>query len=82
MEVNIDMDLFEQMVQATLAGDEERCVTLARQAMEQGIDPFKAIQKGFAHGMHIVGDKFARLECFLPEVMVAADAMNARLRWP
>lgn len=71
------MDLFEQMVQATLAGDEERCVTLARQAMEQGIDPFEAIQKGFAHGMHIVGDKFARLECFLPEVMVAADAMNA-----
>jgi corrinoid protein of di/trimethylamine methyltransferase len=77
MEVNINMDLFEQMVQATLAGDEEQCVTLARQAMEEGIDPFDAIQKGFAHGMHIVGDKFARLECFLPEVMVAADAMNA-----
>ena len=73
----MNMDLFEQMVEATLAGDEEQCVTLAQQAMDQSIDPLEAIHKGFAHGMHIVGDKFARLECFLPEVMVAADAMNA-----
>jgi corrinoid protein of di/trimethylamine methyltransferase len=76
MEVNIKIDLFEQMVEATVAGEEERCANLARQAMDEGVDPFEAIQKGFARGMHIVGDKFARLECFLPEVIVSADAMN------
>ena len=35
------------------------------------------IQEGFSRGMQIVGDKFSTLEYCLPEVMLAADAMNA-----
>jgi len=69
--------LFEEMVKATIAGDEEQCKSLAEKAIEKGVDPFQAIQDGFARGMRIIGDKFAKLECFLPEVMLAADAMNA-----
>jgi 5-methyltetrahydrofolate--homocysteine methyltransferase len=29
--------------------------------------------------MHIIGEQFARLDCFLPEVMMAADAMKAAI---
>ncbi|MFQ6016043.1 MAG: corrinoid protein [Anaerolineae bacterium] len=71
------MNLFEQMVQATVEGDEERCVALARQALDQGMDPLQAVQEGYARGMTIVGDKFARLEYYLPDVILSADAMNA-----
>lgn len=70
-------DLLQQMAEATVAGDEQRCVSLARQALDDGIDPFEAIQKGYARGMQVIGDQFAVLECFLPEVILAADAMNA-----
>ncbi len=74
---NEDMSLFEKMVDATVRGDEKECVSLAQKTIKMGADPFEAIQKGFARGMRIVGDKFAKLECFLPEVLLSADAMDA-----
>ena len=77
MQENDAQRLFEEMVKATVAADEEQCVSLARKAVDKGVDPFQAIQNGFAQGMRIIGDKFAKLECFLPEVMLSADAMNA-----
>ena len=72
-----DASLIKEMVEATVAGDEERCVALARQALEEGLDPLQAIQEGYSQGMLIVGDKFASLEYYLPQVVLAADAMNA-----
>jgi corrinoid protein of di/trimethylamine methyltransferase len=77
MQDNEAQSLLEEMVKATVAGEEEQCVSLAQTAIDKGLDPFEAIQSGFAQGMRIIGDKFAKLECFLPEVMLAADAMNA-----
>ena len=77
MNVNGEANLIEEIVDATVKWDEKRCVELARQAVEQGIDPLKVIQEGYSRGMQIVGDKFSTLEYCLPEVMLAADAMNA-----
>jgi corrinoid protein of di/trimethylamine methyltransferase len=73
------MNPFEQIVEATVAGDQERCVALARQALEQGVDPLQAIEQGYSKGMTIVGEKFARMEYYLPELMRCADAMKAAM---
>ena len=70
-------DIWEDIVTATVAGDASEAEALAALAMERGMDPFRVIQDGFARGMHIIGERFARLDCFLPEVIMAADAMNA-----
>ena len=70
-------DIIEKIVEATVKGDEDRCVSLARQAVDMEMDPLLVVQQGLAAGMHIVGQKFAELEYFLPEVMMAADAMTA-----
>ncbi|UCE56478.1 MAG: B12-binding domain-containing protein [Desulfobacterales bacterium] len=77
MNVNAEANLIEEIVEATVKYDDKRCVDLARQAMDQGMDPVKVIQDGYSRGMQIVGDKFATLEYCLPEVMLAADAMDA-----
>ncbi len=77
MNAKAQANLIEEIVDATVQGDESRCVTLARQVIDEGLDPFKVIQEGFSRGMQIVGDKFSTLEYCLPEVMLAADAMNA-----
>lgn len=71
--------LLEEITRATVDGDEEQTVALARRALAEGLEPFAVIQDGLARGMEIVGDKFARLEYFLPEVMLAADAMTAAI---
>jgi corrinoid protein of di/trimethylamine methyltransferase len=77
MNAKAQANLIEEIVDATVRYDESRCVALARQAIDEGLDPFKVIQEGFSRGMQIVGDKFSTLEYCLPEVMLAADAMNA-----
>ena len=77
MNKDVEANLIEEIVDATVKWQEERCVELARQAMDQGMDPLKVIQEGYSRGMQIVGEKFSTLEYCLPEVMLAADAMNA-----
>ena len=77
MNAKAEANLIEAIVDATVHYDEARCVALARQAVDQGLDPFKVIRDGYSRGMQIVGDKFSTLEYCLPEVMLAADAMNA-----
>ena len=71
--------ILEEIISATVDGDEEKSVALARQAMADGMEPFEVIQNGYARGMEIVGQKFAILEYFLPEVMLSADAMTAAI---
>ncbi len=71
--------ILEEIISATVNGDEEKSVALARQAMADGMEPFEVIQNGYARGMEIVGEKFAILEYFLPEVMLSADAMTAAI---
>ena len=38
-----------------------------------------AIELGFAKGMEVIGEQFDSLEIFLPEVIMAADAMEAAI---
>jgi corrinoid protein of di/trimethylamine methyltransferase len=71
------MDNYKQMAEAVIAGDAEQCVTLAKQALREKLDPVEAIQEGFSQGMDTVGRKFESGEMFLPEMMQAAEAMNA-----
>jgi len=73
------MKLFEQIVEATVAGDQERCVALAREVVDKGVDPLQAIEQGYTSGMTIVGDKFSRMEYYLPELIACADAMKAAM---
>lgn len=73
------MNLMEQIIEATVAGNQERCVCLAREVVAQGIDPLQAIEEGFARGMSIVGEKFSRMEYYLPELIRCADAMKAAM---
>jgi 5-methyltetrahydrofolate--homocysteine methyltransferase len=70
------MDILKHMAEAVIAGDAEHCVSLAKQAMENNLDPVEVIQQGFSKGMDTVGGKFESGEMFLPEMMQAAEAMK------
>ena len=49
---------------------------LVQEAIDAGIPAQEILEKGLLAGMSIVGDKFRNNEVFVPEVMVAARAMN------
>ena len=70
-------ELFDAMRQSIVDGDTEQSEALARQALEQGIDPLAAINEGFVPGITYVGDQFGAGEMFLPDLMLAAEAMKS-----
>ena len=49
---------------------------LVTQAVEEGISPEQILNEGLLSGMNVVGEKFKNNEIYVPEVLVAARAMN------
>jgi trimethylamine corrinoid protein len=70
-------ELFQAMVQSIVDGDSEAAVKLAQNAIEAGVDPLEAIANGFVVGVNKVGDAFSCGDAFLPELVMAGEAMKA-----
>jgi methanogenic corrinoid protein MtbC1 len=66
----------QELQQAVEAGDADRAKALARELLAKGIDALKIIES-LTQLMGVVGEKFSRLEIFLPEMMMAGAAMAA-----
>ena len=69
--------VFQEMAQSIIDGDSEISAKLAQQAVVQGIDPLVAISQGFVVGVNQVGEAFAKGDAFLPELVMAGEAMKA-----
>lgn len=72
----MDDKIFNQMAQSIIDGDAEEAEKLALQAIQLGIDPLDAINKGFVVGVDDVGDRFSCGDAFLPELVMAGEAMK------
>jgi len=70
------MDIFEKIYDAIVTRNEEQVIALSKEIVSEKIDPIEAIEKGFRRGMKEIGDRFERLEIYLPEMILAADVMN------
>lgn len=72
-----EQELLTAATAAIVATDEDQAKALAQQAVDMGLDPIKVINEGFSPGMRSVGDLFERGQMFLPEVIIASEAMVA-----
>lgn len=70
-------EILEKLAKAVMAGDEDSAKKAAQEAIDAKVDPIDAIKNGLSKGMEVIGKKFADFEVYLPEVMLAADAMKA-----
>jgi corrinoid protein of di/trimethylamine methyltransferase len=73
----MDKEQFKDMAQSVIDGEVEDAERLARQAIEQGVDPLDAINQGFVVGVNHVGEGYAAGEMFLPDLVLAGEAMKA-----
>ncbi len=71
--------LFEEMKNSVLEGEEEEAAELAQKALDSGMDPVAVMDKGFLKGINEAGKLYEEGEFFLPELVCAADAMKAAL---
>ena len=72
-------DLFKQMAQSVIDGDDDEAASLAQQVLDEGANPLQAINNGFSAGMAVVGDLYSTGEYFLPDLILGGEAMKAAL---
>lgn len=58
-------------------GRKPKVEELVKQALEEGVSAKEILENGLLDGMSVVGEKFKKNEIFVPEVLIAARAMNA-----
>ena len=70
------MAILEDICTLLQQGRAPKVKELVSQAISDGISPKAILEEGLLSGMSIVGEKFKNNEVFVPEVLVAARAMN------
>jgi len=53
---------------------------LARLALEEGIKPDEILENALIPAMAVVGDRFSRKEIYVPQMLMAAKAMNSAMK--
>ena len=76
----MEKDVMEELRQSVMNYDEEAAEKAAKKILELKMDPYKAITEGLTPAIKEMGNRFERGEAFLPELIMATDAMNAAVR--
>lgn len=71
------MSIITEMSEFLQKGRAKNVKVLVQQALDEGLDAKMILDEGLLSGMMIIGEKFKNNEVFVPEVLVAARAMNA-----
>ncbi len=67
---------FEKCSEALQKGQAKEVTAFVQAAIDEGIDAKTILEEGLMSGMSIIGVKFKNNEVFVPEVLIAARAMN------
>jgi 5-methyltetrahydrofolate--homocysteine methyltransferase len=73
------MKILNEISENVIKGDANGVAILVQKALNESIDLQEIMHKGMVSGMMVIGERFKNNEIFLPEMMVAARAMNAGL---
>lgn len=70
------MSLLNEISENLQKGKAKIVKELVQQAINEGIPAQEILEQGLLSGMNVIGEKFKKNEVFVPEVLVAARAMN------
>jgi len=71
------MSLLQEISENLQKGKAKAVKELVEKAIEEKISAKEILDEGLLAGMSIIGDKFKNNEVYVPEVLIAARAMNA-----
>jgi 5-methyltetrahydrofolate--homocysteine methyltransferase len=80
MTKNIPEDLEAALRKTIMEGDAAGAEALSRRALEDGISPVNIIEIGLLPALKRMGELFEAGDVFLPELMMAGEAMKAAVR--
>jgi 5-methyltetrahydrofolate--homocysteine methyltransferase len=64
------------VIEALVAGNEQKLTGLVRQDLDSGIPAVQILNEGLLAGMDVIGEKMENEDMFIPEVLMAARAMG------
>ena len=67
------------LTQAIIDGDKTRAVELTQECLDDGEEASTIIEERLVPGMAVIGEQFQHDEIFVPEMLIAANAMKASL---
>jgi len=73
------MSILKEISENLQNGRSKAVKNLVSQALEEGVAPAAILNEGLLAGMSLIGEQFKAGEVFVPEVLVAARAMNMGL---
>ncbi len=68
---------FKELAGLVISGDVEKVISTTRQMLDAGEDPMKIINEGLINGINVIGERFKEGEIYVPEMMMAAQAMKS-----
>jgi len=72
-------ELYQVISKAVMEGEEEEAVRRVNEALEAGLPPLEIMQRGIVDGINKTGERWKTNEYFLPDVILAADALKAAM---
>lgn len=73
------MAILQDISEALQRGDVNAIRQGVQTALDEGLEPRQILNEGLLDGMAIIGGKFKNNEVFVPEVLIAARAMNSAM---
>ena len=72
-------ELLKTLSDGVVNFEEDKVKEAAQKVLDEGLSAYDAVMNGLAAGMEIVGDLYDQHEYFVPELLMAADALYAGL---
>jgi len=72
-------EIFKELFDAVVEINEQKGKEAARLLIKENYDPLEGIENGLSKGMEVIGEKFNKLEIYLPELMMAARVFNSAM---
>ncbi len=72
-------ELLKTLKDGVVNFEEEKVREAAQRVIDEGLDAYDAVMNGLAVGMETVGELYDKHEYFVPELLIASDALYAGL---
>lgn len=72
-------EILQKIASAVLVGSKNETLEWVREGLKAGMSPLALITEGLTVGLERVGDKFEEGEYYLPDMMLAAEAMSGAI---
>jgi 5-methyltetrahydrofolate--homocysteine methyltransferase len=75
--LGVEEIIFIRLKESMISLDKDRVVNTTRAALDKGYAPQDIIGHGLLEGLRVIGEDFTSHNLFLPELIAAADSMQA-----